>query len=634
MSLWLQLAVNLYALPATDAVQTWLRQPILEAETTRNELGRFICERIPELPAPPTAQAWQEQAETLRDRVLKEVVLRGAPEAWLEHRTRIVWADTLTPHGSYRIRKLRYEALPGLWIPALLYEPTEIVGQVPAVLNVNGHVGPPGKAIDYEQIRCINLAKQGMLALHPEWLVFGELQGADYKHNRLAYLDLCGVSGLAVFYRAMQGGIDVLLEQPQTDSQRVAMTGLSGGGWQTIILSALDNRISLAVPNAGYIGLDQRVAHRSDIGDLEQNPTDLVSVADYTHLTAMLAPRPALLIYNERDDCCFVAERAKASVFEPIKPFYELFERASPTEDNPDAFAYYMNTDPGTHNYDRDNREQFYRFIHQHFTGTQIEGEIPCDGELLNPDELAAGIPDGNANFYTLAHDLLASLPKTPPTLSEEWKADARQRLSDVLRLKQAIAVATAVESMASDDWQATAYRIEVGSAWHVPVVVVSNASPTRTVVVFGDVGRAKLSDRVQALLDAGARVIAVDPLFMGECVPQGTPPFQYAMMLSTVGERLLGIQVAQVGAVIQWACQAYGVQRVELHTDGWTSGTVALAVAALNPDCVERVQAENSLDSLTHLIEAHLDYEQHPALFCFGLLEQFDVPTLKALSE
>ena len=67
------------------------------------------------------------------------------------------------------------------------------------------------------------------------------------------------------------------------------MTGLSGGGWQTIILGALDKRLSLLVPNAGYIGLENRVVQRSEVGDLEQNPTDLVLIADYTHLTAMLA---------------------------------------------------------------------------------------------------------------------------------------------------------------------------------------------------------------------------------------------------------------------------------------------------------------------------------------------------------
>ena len=101
------------------------------------------------------------------------------------------------------------------------------------------------------------------------------------------------------------------------------MTGLSGGGWQTIFISSLDTRVTAAIPNAGYIGLDVRLAHRSDMGDLEQNPSDLATVADYTHLTALLAPRPALLIYNQKDDCCYQSHRAKPSVYDPIRPLYE-----------------------------------------------------------------------------------------------------------------------------------------------------------------------------------------------------------------------------------------------------------------------------------------------------------------------
>ena len=435
----------------------------------------------------------------------------------------------------------------------------------------NGHVGPKGKAIQYEQLRCINLAKQGMLALHPEWLVFGELGDLDYKHNRLAYLDLCGLSGLSVFYLAMRSGLDVLLDQAATDTQRLAMTGLSGGGWQTIILGSLDKRLSLLVPNAGYIGLDQRVAHRSDIGDLEQNPTDLVSIADYTHLTAMLAPRPTLLIYNEKDDCCFVSERAKPSVFDPIVPFYRLFDRET-------DFEFYENTNPGTHNYDRDNRQQFYRFIHHHFLpDAPIGEEIPSETELLNPDQLEMGLPEDNANFFTLAQAQLSSLPKNrPPTVDllavQKWQEKARSRLLNLLNLKPMRSKAIDLRRASHGELEATWYRLTVGEAWSISALVVSKASPQTTVITFADAGRATMEGLIKEQIEAGSRVIAVDPLFMGECTPKGAAPSHYAMMIGTVGERPLGIQVGQIDAVVKWAYQQYGGQPVYLHSSGWTA--------------------------------------------------------------
>ncbi|MBI1929976.1 acetylxylan esterase, partial [Candidatus Poribacteria bacterium] len=475
-----------------NVIETWLNERLLEPENTRHEMGRFIEARIPPLSVPETAVAWQGQSDRLRRQILDAVVFRGVPREWVEWKPEVLWGDTLqTEKGyrirklryvqtekGYRIRKLRYEALPGLWIPALLYEPIEIQGKVPAILNVNGHVGPKGKAIEYEQIRCINLAKRGMLALHPEWLVFGELEGFDYKHNRLAYLDLCGLSGLAVFYLAMRGGVDVLLDYPSTDPQRLAMTGLSGGGWQTILLSALDTRISTIVPNAGYIGLESRVVHRGDIGDLEQNPTDLVSIADYPHLTAMLAPRPALLIYNEKDDCCFVSERARPSVYDPVIPFYRLFGAEG-------DFEYHENRDPGTHNYDQDNRQQFYRFVHRQFfpDGEPNSDELPSDAEVLDPDQLRMGLPEANANFFTLAHERLSSLPKHPvptndPVALQHWQVEARSRLRDVLRLKPMAVEAETIRQALEGELEATWYKFTISGEWSVPAVVMSEGKP------------------------------------------------------------------------------------------------------------------------------------------------------------
>src|SRR6185312_14088437 len=99
-------------------------------------------------------------------------------------------------------------------------------------MNVNGH-DPNGKAADYKQIRCINQAKRGMIALNPEWFLMGQFIHPDYAHYRLNQLDLCGTSGLAPFYLSMKRGLDVLLSQPNADPARVAVSGLSGGGWQT-----------------------------------------------------------------------------------------------------------------------------------------------------------------------------------------------------------------------------------------------------------------------------------------------------------------------------------------------------------------------------------------------------------------
>jgi hypothetical protein len=355
----------------------------------KRDLQHFLVNRIPPLPKP--GKSWPARAEKLRQRILADVVYKGVPKEAYESPVKVEWGETLKPGEGYTIRKLRYEAYPGQWTPALLYVPDKLEGKVPAVLCPNGHTGPSKAAVEGE-LRCINLAKRGILALHPDWIAFGEFGlGANWihEHNSLAYLDLCGVSGVSVFYLNMKRALDVLLAHPNADAERVAMSGLSGGGWQTIFFSSLDTRITACAPNAGYINLLYRV-FANDAGDVEQCANDMLLHADYDTLTAMLAPRPARLIYNAYDECCFQAHRALRAVYVPVQPHYKALGAA-------DNFDYHVNQDPGTHNYDVDNRQAFYRFLNKHFSPPVIQDEdIDVRSDVLSFDELKCGLPEGN----------------------------------------------------------------------------------------------------------------------------------------------------------------------------------------------------------------------------------------------
>ena len=129
-----------------------------------------------------------------------------------------------------------------------------------------------------------------MLALNLEWIGMGQLHTDGFGHYRMNQIDLCGTSGIATHYLAMKRGIDILLSHKHADAKRVAVTGLSGGGWQTIFISALDTRVTLSNPVAGYSSFRTRARHFSDLGDSEQTPVDLGITADYAQLTAMRAP--------------------------------------------------------------------------------------------------------------------------------------------------------------------------------------------------------------------------------------------------------------------------------------------------------------------------------------------------------
>ncbi len=609
-----------------------LAEPIIGAETARTEIEEAILKRIPALTCPERAEDWTATARDLRQRILDEVVYRGTPAEWIEAKPKVKWLDTIDTAKGYRIRKLLYEGYPGLWIPALLYEPAKLSGKVPVVYNTNGHVGAEGKAIDYKQIRCINLAKRGILALNPEWIGMGQLSGVGYSHHRLAYLDLCGRSGLGVFFMSMKRGLDVLCDHPNADRERVGVTGLSGGGWQTIIISSLDERVRLCAPNAGYSGLEPRVHNDGDVGDLEQNPSDLIRIADYSHLTAMLAPRPALLIYNEKDNCCFATERAKPSVYTPVIPFYKLFKAE-------DSFAFHNNKEPGTHNYDLDNRQQFYRFANRHWlpADKRVDDEIKSDDEVRTKDELSSPLPEDNATFPSLALAAAKSLPKQKlPAVGKlnTWQERGRAALSEVLRYKRMTGYGSEAGGDEHGDYQLDHYEVQTDE-WTLPAIVLSKpgAEARGMAVVVTDEGRGGAADLKRKLADKGFMVASLDVLFVGECKarPKRGPGF-VGQMVGTVGLRPLGIQAAQILAAARLGIEEYNLSAVTLVGVGRTSSVVALAAAALEPDTVKRLITVDLPASLKLLIEENDKYDRHPSLFCFGLLEQFDVREMLAM--
>jgi dienelactone hydrolase len=612
-----------------EAVERLLKAPILAANATLTETQAFVEGRIPRMPPVESRAAWEAEAARIRREVLERVVFRGAAADWRDAHCGVEWEDVIDGGPGYRIKKLRYEALPGLWIPALLYEPTELSGKRPVVLNVNGHDGA-GKAAGYKQIRCINQAKRGMLALNVEWLGMGQLRGEDHAHTRMNQLDLCGTSGLAPHYLAMSRGLDLLLAHPHADPQRVAVAGLSGGGWQTITISALDTRVTLTNPVAGYSSFLTRLQHGKDLGDSEQTPTDLATVADYTHLTALMAPRATLLTYNTKDNCCFEAGYALPPLVEAARPIFALYDRG-------DRLRTHENSDPGNHNFGLDNRQALYRMMGDHFfTGDAAYAaeEIPSDAELKTAEQLHVPLPEANASFHRLAVELAQSLPRDavlPDAAAlADWQTARRQRLREIVRWTSYPCQAESIGSEPFTGVTITRWRLSLDRQWTVPAVEFRPDTPGDTLIVVADGGRASAAEAIAAAVAQGHRVVAIDAFYLGECkLP--SRDWLYALMVATVGQRPLGVQAAQVAAAARWAHQEFKTLPI-VTAYGYRSSTFALVAAALEPEAIQAVRFHDSRASLKEVIERNEAVNQTPEMFCLGLLEHFDGPQLAAL--
>ena len=602
-----------------------LKRPIIDANLPWNEVREFCKSRVLPTPEPENIESWEKFAAQTRENVLNNVVFRGEAAEWREMPTEVEWLETIEGGPEYVIRKLRFQAVPGMWIPALLYEPKELDGKVPVVLNVNGHDGN-GKLAEYKQTRCINQAKRGMLALNIEWVGMGQLRNDDFGHYRMNQLDLCGTSGLAPFFLSMSRGIDVLLEHEHADPERVAVAGLSGGGWQTIIISSLDTRVTLCDPVAGYSSFITRGDVTSDLGDSEQTPTDLGINGDYATLTAIRAPKPMLLTYNDRDNCCFAAGHALPPLLNAARPVYRMYGKL-------ENLVAHVNHLPGDHNFGKDNREALYRMIGEHFyAGEQFEWrEIECAAEIKTREELHVEIPEENAGFNTLARRLVADLPRKA---GDESVAARRDRLAEIVSANDlAVTGAELAHAEKSDGLQANYWQLKIGESWTVPAVDLIPEDAKGAAMVVADGGRAAAAEQIEELLGAGKRVVAVDPFYFGES-KIAQRDFLYGLLVATVGERPLGIQADQIAAVSRWLAGEQQTGPVTVVAVGRRTGLGALVAAALEEEAIGDVRLHQPFSSLKQIVEESLQIPDGPEMFCFGLLAEFDVPEITALVE
>jgi len=609
-----------------------LDAPIWSPDELAGHLRQYLMTRVPPPPSASSPAEWSAQSARLRRHLLDDIAFHGWPKQWVDAPLRFVEVETVETGQGYRLRKLRYEIVPGFWTVGILYEPERLSGKVPAVLDFTGHESE-GKSVEFKQKLCIQLARHGLLALNMEWLSLGELRGSEpgNSHRLSAHLDLTGANLLGLFYLAMRKGLDYLYEHPHADQARLAVTGLSGGGWQTIMLSALDERVALAIPVAGYSALVSRIEFVE--GDLEHSASDFFVGQDYPHLTAMRAPRPTLLIYNAEDRCCYRAPLVKPYIYDHVKPIFRLFGRE-------DAFAWHENTDPSDHNYQLDNRTQAYRFISRHFGLPPMDDEKGVAPQIKSHEELVVGLPKDNLTILGLAKRFAAEIrrPPVPATgpARRAWAVAQRERLSNIVRFNRVeVKHPWAKTNTKNKGLETRSYRLEFSDGLGASVVwlkAIASPDDAPTTIVLNDKGKKEASGQVSDRLNRGEQVLALDLLFHGDSAPPRQ--LRFTQWLSGTGVRPLGIQAAQLIAAARWLQKASGAPTIRLDTTGIRTQVAAATARALQPDLFSELVVHQGMSSFQQLFDQPVPYEDAPDLFCLDLYKEFDLDLLSILAE
>src|SRR5688572_4816050 len=285
---------------------------------------------------------WQKRAEEIREHVQFCTGLWPMPpKTPLNAKV----FDRIERDG-YTIEKVYFETYPGFFLAGNLYRPfgkEPSKKKYPAILNPHGH-WKNGRMADEDSgsiaARCISFARQGMIAFSYDMAGYNDTVQVDHKFASNPTNLLWNISLMGLQTWNSIRALDFLESLPDVDKSRLACTGESGGGTQTFILGAIDDRMAVQAPVV-------MVSHSMQGGCSCENVSGLRLDYSNMEIAACAAPRPQVIVAATGDWTKKMMEVEGPA----IEGIYKLF-RAE------DRFDYAIFDYP--HNYNKQTREFVY----------------------------------------------------------------------------------------------------------------------------------------------------------------------------------------------------------------------------------------------------------------------------------
>lgn len=229
---------------------------------------------------------WEKRKQQLKPCLLEALQLSPLPAA--PSSKPILTA--IRKFDGYTVQNIAIEVLPGLYINGSLYRPAILKGKVPVILNPDGHWEKQRYRPDC-QYRCAALARMGAMAFSYDLFAWGEslLQFKPEDHRRSLSMTFQVLGSIRI--------LDYLLTLKEADLARVAITGGSGAGSHTVLLTAIDDRIKVSAP---VVALSSYFYGGCPC-ESGMPVHDCGSRTDNVEIAAMAAPRPQLIVSDGKD---------------------------------------------------------------------------------------------------------------------------------------------------------------------------------------------------------------------------------------------------------------------------------------------------------------------------------------------
>ena len=321
------------------------------------------------------AGEWEKRKELLRINILKGLNLSPLPS-----RTPLNTVfSSKRIYDGYSVENVYFESIPGFFVFGNLYRPLDDSKTHPAILSPHGHfsgdsLGAWGRLHPDNQIRCATFARMGAVVFSYSMFGWGgeparqlDPSAIIEKPDPEKIAKLHGIP-LALTMQTWNSirALDFLETLPEVDLTKIAITGASGGGTQTFLLSAIDDRVSVSVPvvmvSCHFFG-----GCNCESGlPIHQSGKHFTNNAE---IAAMIAPKPMMMISDGAD-----WTKNNPEVEYPfIKRIYSFYDAGNNVEN--------VHFPDGVHDYSFPKRIPVYGFLAKHLD-LDLQAVIAIDGKI------------------------------------------------------------------------------------------------------------------------------------------------------------------------------------------------------------------------------------------------------------
>ena len=318
---------------------------------------------------------WEKRKKLLEKSILKGMNLHPLPERTPLHAI----IESKRIKDGYSVEDVYFESIPGYYVFGNLYRPLDNSKKYPGILCPHGHfegdtLGAYGRFRPDMQKRCATMARMGAVVFSYNMFAWGgeSIKQVDteaviekpvsdtiWKYHDIPF-------ALTLQTWSSMRAIDFLQSLPDVDPERIGITGASGGGTQTFLLAALDDRVTVSVPvvmvSCHFFG-----GCNCESGlPIHQSKDHFTNNAE---IAAMFAPEPLLLV-SDGDDWTKTVPTLEYPFIKRTFSFYGA-------EDNFESVYF----PEGIHDYGYEKRIPVYHFMAKHL-GLNIQAVTDSTGMI------------------------------------------------------------------------------------------------------------------------------------------------------------------------------------------------------------------------------------------------------------